>query len=78
MSANAKDEGARLAAIMNTLAEAAITATDQELLDDAAAAGVDIKKEGARVRCLLSDAVQSEKARVRSDLDLFDVEEEKT
>lgn len=56
-----KDEGEQFAAFMDTLAEAAIAATDRELIDDAAAAGIDIKVEGARVRGVLGDAVLSAK-----------------
>lgn len=52
-----KDEVQRLAAVMNALAERAAAASDQEIVDDATAAGVDIKAEASRVRGLLGDAV---------------------
>ncbi|HTR52429.1 MAG TPA: hypothetical protein VMJ10_17065 [Kofleriaceae bacterium] len=47
----------RLAAVMNALAERAAGATDQEIRDDAEAAGVDLRAQGARVRAALADAV---------------------
>jgi len=43
-------------------------ATDQEILDEAAAGGVDVKIEAARVRAVLTDAVQRAKA---ADLDCW-------
>jgi hypothetical protein len=52
-----KDEAQRLAAVMNALAEQAAAASDQEIVEDATAAGVDIKAEASRVRTLLSGAV---------------------
>ena len=52
-----KDDAQRLAAVMNALAERAASASDQEIVDDAIAAGVDIKAEASRVRALLGDAV---------------------
>jgi hypothetical protein len=52
-----KDEVARFAAIIDGLVEHVENAPDQQILDDAAAAGVDVKAEGARVRALLANAV---------------------
>lgn len=52
-----KDEVARFAAIIDGLVEHVENAPDQQILDDAVAAGVDVKAEGARVRALLADAV---------------------
>ncbi len=56
-----KDEVARFAAIIDGLVEHVENAPDQQILDDAAAAGVDVKVEGARVRALLADAVSRAK-----------------
>lgn len=42
---------------MDALAEHAENATDQEILTDAAASGVDVKAEAAAVRDLLNEAV---------------------
>jgi hypothetical protein len=52
-----KDEVTRFAAIIDGLVEHVENAPDQQILDDAVAAGVDVKAEGARVRALLADAV---------------------
>jgi hypothetical protein len=56
-----KDPRNRLAALMDALAEKVESMSDQEVLDDAAAEGIDVKAEGARVRGLLLGAVVSAK-----------------
>lgn len=52
-----RNDADRLSSVMNALAERAASASDEEILADAAAAGVDVKAEGSRVRALLGDAV---------------------
>jgi hypothetical protein len=55
-----------LTALMDALAERAETASDQEILDDAAASGIDVKAEASQVRDLLHDALlRAKKKRLR-------------
>lgn len=56
-----KDPKNRLAVAMDALAEQVESMSDQEVLDDAAAEGIDVKAEGDRVRGLLLGAVVSAK-----------------
>ncbi len=51
------DGGERLDAVMNALAEHAAAASDEDLLNSAAAEGLDVKAEGSQVRDLLLGAV---------------------
>ena len=51
----------RLAVVMDALAEKVESMSDREVLDDAAAEGIDVTAEGARVRGLLLGAVLSAK-----------------
>ena len=51
----------KIVAVMDALAERAETASAEEILDDAAAGGVDIKAEATRVRGVLADAVRRAK-----------------
>lgn len=52
-----KDDREKLAAVMEALAEYTETASDREILEDAAAEGVDAKSEANRVRGVLMQAV---------------------
>ena len=51
----------RLAVVMDSLADQVESMSDQEVLDDAATEGIDVKAEGDRVRGLLLGAVVSAK-----------------
>jgi len=62
-----KDDAERLANLMHALAERAAEATDQEIVDDANAAGVDVKVEADRVRGVLADAILQAKKQRRVD-----------
>lgn len=62
-----KDDAERLAYLMDSLAERAAEASEQEILDDAAAAGVDVKVEADRVRGVLADAILQAKKQRRVD-----------
>jgi hypothetical protein len=52
-----KDDSGRLVAVMDALAAHAETASDREILEDAVAAGVDVRVEASRIRDVLVDAV---------------------
>ncbi len=52
-----RDDASRLAAIFDALAERAAGASDQEILEDAAAAKVDLAADGSRVRAVLAEGV---------------------
>jgi len=56
-----KDPKNRVAVVMDTLTEQVESMSDQEVLDDAAAEGIDVTAEGDRVRGLLLGAVVSAK-----------------
>lgn len=64
-----KSDVERLAAVMNSLAERAVSASDKEILDDAAAAGVDVKAEATRIRSTLADGVLRAKKQRLQDAD---------
>ena len=64
-----KSDAERLAAVMNSLAERAMSASDKEILDDAAAAGIDIKAEATRIRSVLADGVLRAKKQRLQDAD---------
>ena len=63
----AKDDTERLANLMDALGERAAETDDQEILDDAAAAGVDVKAEADRVRGVLADAILQAKKQRRTE-----------
>jgi hypothetical protein len=54
---NPKSPGERLAALMNALADHAASTSDKDLLEEAAADGVDAKEQADRMRVLLLDGV---------------------
>jgi hypothetical protein len=56
-----KDDAERLANLMDSLAERAAEASEQEILDDAAAAGIEVNVEADRVRRVLTDAIHRAK-----------------
>lgn len=56
-----KDGKGKFAALMEALAEHAEKATDREILEDAAADGVDVKSEADRIRGVLAGAVLATK-----------------
>ena len=61
-----KDATERLIALMGALAEHVASASDQELLDQAAAEGIDVKANTAHVRdVLLSAVLRTKKERLR-------------
>jgi hypothetical protein len=61
----AKDAGERFAALMDLLASDAEAAPDEDVLNDAAAAGIDAAVEGERVRTVLLGALsRAKKARL--------------
>ena len=62
-----KDDAERLAYLMDSLAERAAEASEQEILDDAAAAGVEVKVQADRVRSVLADAILQAKKQRRVD-----------
>jgi hypothetical protein len=64
-----KDARARLAAVMDALASQAETASDEELLDEAAAKGLDVDAESNRIRGLLfAGVVRAKKGEVADAL----------
>lgn len=62
-----KDDAERLANLMDSLAERAAEASEKEILDEAAAAGADVKVEADRVRGVLADAILQAKKQRRFD-----------
>ncbi len=62
-----KDDAERLANLMDSLAERAVEASEEEILDGAAAAGVEVKVEADRVRSVLADAILQAKKQRRVD-----------
>ena len=56
-----KDPGRRLHALLDALAEHASSATDDELLEDAAAEGTDTKAEAGQVRNVLLEGLKRAK-----------------
>lgn len=62
-----KGDPEKLAALLEALGDRTETAPDQEIVDDAVAAGIDVKAEASRVRGLLADAVlRAKKQRLAS------------
>lgn len=55
------DDGTRMQRLMTALADQAESAADAELLDEAAAAGIDVKGEANRVRTMLLNGVLAAK-----------------
>jgi hypothetical protein len=58
-----KDPGTRLYSLMDALAEREILLSDQEVLEDAVAEGVDVKAEAGEVRHVLLAGLQRAKNR---------------
>jgi hypothetical protein len=57
------DPNKRMRVLMDVLAERTSSLTDQEVLDDAVAEGVDVEAEAARARSSLLSAIQRAKKR---------------
>jgi len=67
LSSLPKEDPEKLAALLEALAERAEAAPDQEIIDDAVAAGIDVKAEASRIGDLLADAVlRAKKQRLAS------------
>lgn len=64
-----KTDPEKLATLMEALADRAETATDQEIIDDAVAAGLDVKAEAIRTRSLLAGAFLRAKKQRLSNAD---------